>query len=227
MQAHGADQVLILQTTPTLLQVPASDFFHQFVRGRLAAKVMVEGVNFGFGRDREGNVDMLRRLCQETKLQLIVVPQQDWNGIMVSSSRVRAALRQGRVRDAADMLGRCYSLRGTVVTGKQRGHTLGFPTANLEKIATLIPGDGVYAVRVDIGERRWPGAANVGTNPTFGEQERKLEVHIIGFQGDLVGKELTVEFVERLRETKAFPSVAQLIEQLRVDVEQAKNAVKG
>ncbi|HZY88712.1 MAG TPA: riboflavin kinase, partial [Gemmataceae bacterium] len=97
-----------------------------------------------------------------------------------------------------------------------------FPTANLEQVPTLLPGDGVYAVRVPRGETAWPGAANVGPNPTFGEHARKVEVHLIGFAGDLYGDELAVDFVRRLRDTRPFGSAAELVEQLRRDVEQAR-----
>ncbi len=136
-----------------------------------------------------------------------------------------AALLKGNVREAAEMLRRFYRLNGIVGTGKHRGHQLGFPTANLEQVETLVPADGVYAVRVHHETEAWPGAANVGSNPTFGESERKIEVHLIGFNGDLVGQSLGVEFVERLRDTQTFPSVDQLVAQLRLDVERARQIV--
>jgi riboflavin kinase/FMN adenylyltransferase len=154
---------------------------------------------------------------------MTVVPPFRQNGVMVSSSRVRDALDRGDVRAAAELLGRCYRLQGVVGKGQQRGAKLGFPTANLEQITTVIPGDGVYAVRVGVPDgNTWPGAANVGPNPTFGEQTRKVEVHLIGFQGNLYGQELDVEFVARLRDTQPFPDVGALVEQLRRDVEQAR-----
>jgi riboflavin kinase/FMN adenylyltransferase len=122
-------------------------------------------------------------------------------------------------------MGRPYRLRGVVGTGQKRGRTLGFPTANLEKLETLIPGDGVYAVRVQEGGQSWPGAANIGPNPTFGEQARKVEAHLIGFAGDLVGQTLDIEFIERLRDTRPFAGVTELVEQLRRDVDQAKKVL--
>src|SRR5262249_3663347 len=114
-----------------------------------------------------------------------------------------------------------FRLHGRVGTGQRRGQQLGFPTANLERVPTLVPGDGVYAVRAWVGEAAWPGAANLGPNPTFGEQARKIEVHLIGFQGDLYGQELAVDFRARLRDTRPFGSVAELTAQLRADVQQA------
>lgn len=221
LEANGADHVLVLRTTSELLQLTADQFFNDVVRGGLAARAMVEGPNFGFGHNREGDVNRLAEMCRHDGLNLAIVPPLEWNGVIVSSSRVRTALLRGDVREAADMLGRPYHLRGTVGTGQRRGHTLGFPTANLERVHTLIPGDGVYAVRVPYRQTIWPGAANVGPNPTFGEQVRKIEVHLIGFDGNLVGQELAVDFVERLRDTRPFAGVGQLVEQLKLDVARA------
>jgi riboflavin kinase / FMN adenylyltransferase len=222
LQDCGADHVLILQTTPELLRLSAADFFREVVQTRLAARALVEGPNFAFGRNREGDVDTLAELCSRAGLTLEVVTPYLLDGVPVSSSRVRAALVRGDVGGAAVLLGRPYRLRGTVGTGQRRGQTLGFPTANLEQVETVIPGDGVYAVRAEHQGRTWPGAANVGPNPTFGEQARKVEVHLIGFQGDLYGRGLAVDFLERLRETRPFRGVNELVEQLRRDVDQAR-----
>src|SRR5216683_2942559 len=185
MQSQGVDHVLILQTTPELLQLSAEEFFEQIIRSRLAARAMVEGVNFGFGRQRQGNIDTLRLLCNRSGLELVVVPPfMTVEGTMVSSSRVRAALVGGDVTAAAELLGRPFRLRGIVGHGQKRGRTIGFPTANLEHIETLIPRDGVYAVRACHRDTCWAGAANIGPNPTFAETAHKIEVHLIGFQGD-------------------------------------------
>ncbi|HLJ94653.1 MAG TPA: bifunctional riboflavin kinase/FAD synthetase [Gemmataceae bacterium] len=227
LQACGAEQVLILRTTTALLHLNASDFFHHVLHERLAARALVEGVNFGFGRNREGTVDTLATFCRQTGTALTIVPPVVWNGQPISSSRVRNALKRGAVREAAELLNRPYRLRGTVATGLQRGRTLGFPTANLERIETLCPADGVYAVRVHRGREHWPGAANIGPNPTFREMGRKVEVHLIHFQGDLVGQVLAVDFLERLRDTRPFAGVAELTAQLRQDVEKAEALATG
>jgi riboflavin kinase/FMN adenylyltransferase len=225
LESHGADHVLILQTTPGLLQLTAREFFHQVIQSRLRARVIVEGANFAFGRNREGNIDTLRQLCEEVHIRLAVVPPFLLKGVPVSSSRVRDALVRGAVREAADLLGRPYRLSGTVGTGQRRGQRLGFPTANLEQMESLVPGDGVYAVRVERLGATWAGAANIGPNPTFGESARKVEVHLIGFQGDLYGQRLAVDFVERLRDTRPFRGPEELVAQLRQDVEQASRLV--
>jgi riboflavin kinase/FMN adenylyltransferase len=222
LEACGADHVLFLRTTPVLLQLNAATFFHQILQDRLAVRALVEGPNFRFGRDREGNIETLQSLCREIGIGLTILAPVLVEGRPVSSSRVRTALEQGNVREAARLLNRPYRLRGTVGTGRQRGRLIGFPTANLEQIGTLVPWDGVYAVRVHRGDQSWPGAANIGPNPTFGESARKIEVHLIGFHGELQGEVLLVDFVDRLRDTRRFESVAELQAQLQRDVEEAR-----
>ncbi len=221
----GVDQVLVVRTTPELLALRAQEFFAQVIQQRLAARALVEGPNFGFGHAREGNVAMLTQLCRASDIALTIVPPVQFDGLEVSSSRIRATLLQGDVADAAVLLGRPYRLSGVVGTGQRRGQTIGFPTANLDALTTLIPADGVYAVRALVDGTVWPAAANVGPNPTFGEDARKIEVHLIGFRGDLYGAPLAVDFVERLRETRPFHGAAELIEQLKKDVEQARRIV--
>jgi riboflavin kinase/FMN adenylyltransferase len=225
LQAQGADHVLMLRTTLQLLHLSAREFFEQVIRMRLQARAIVSGFNFAFGHNREGTLDVLAAFCREVGLGFVVAPPLELDGKPISSSRVRSALVRGDAREATVLLGRPYRLRGVVGKGQERGRTIGFPTANLERVETLVPGEGVYAVRVQHGGKVWPGAANIGPNPTFGEQERKIEVHLIGFEGKLYDESLAVDFVERLRDTRPFSGVAELVEQLRVDVEQARRLV--
>lgn len=221
----GADHILVLGATQELLSLRANEFFAEMVQKRLHAKALVEGTNFGFGRGREGDVHTLAGLCEAAGIGLTVVPPVFVEGSEVSSSRVRSTLTTGNVREAAKLLGRPYRLHGLVGAGQRRGQKLGFPTANLEQLSTLIPGDGVYAVRVPHEGTTWPGAANIGPNPTFAESARKVEIHLIDFRGDLYGKSLAVDFVERLRDTRPFKNIAELTEQLRRDVDRARRIV--
>jgi riboflavin kinase/FMN adenylyltransferase len=220
----GADEVLIMRTTQDLLDLRAGEFFDRVLRGGLDVRGLVEGPSFAFGHNREGNLELLQQMCDEARLALSVVPPVVVDGAPVSSSRIRGELTAGNVRQAAQLLGRPYRISGVVSTGAGRGRTIGFPTANLEQVTTEIPGDGVYAVRArDPAGQPWPGAANIGPNPTFAEQQRKVEVHLIGFSGDLYGQPLTVDFLERLRDTRAFPGgAAELVEQLHRDVARAR-----
>jgi riboflavin kinase/FMN adenylyltransferase len=222
LQAAGADQVIVLHTCWDLLRLSAAEFFELVIVRGFQAKVLVEGPNFTFGRNREGNVEVLARLCRAAGRDLVVVPPLMLEGVPVSSSRVRNELVKGDVAMAARLLDRPYRLRGTVGTGQRRGQGLGFPTANLDHVESLVPGDGVYAVRIYHERSTWPGAANVGPNPTFGEQARKVEAHLIGFHGDLYGQALAIDFIARLRDTKRFAGIDQLVGQLRADVDQAQ-----
>ncbi len=226
LQRAGADQVVILRTTPELLRLEAREFLDTVLADRLAAKAVVEGFNFRFGRGRAGDLELLGAWCRRRGVEFAVVARQAVDCAVVSSSRVRTALESGDVAAAVRLLGRPYRLRGIVGTGAKRGRTLGFPTANLTEPATLVPGDGVYSVRVQLADgSTWPGAANIGPNPTFGEQARKLEVHLIGFDGDLYGQPIAVDFVARLRDIRPFAGADDLVAQLRMDVEQVPTVV--
>jgi riboflavin kinase/FMN adenylyltransferase len=219
LENGGADLVIILRTTAELLQLTAADFFAQMVQERLAARAMVEGENFRFGHNREGDTALLATLCQAAGIGLTIVPPVVLGARPISSSRVRQALLAGDVVGASEQLGRPYRVQGVVGTGQKRGRTIGFPTANLTDIHSVLPADGVYAVGVSTLNGRWMGAANVGPNPTFGENARKVEIHLLDFTGDLVGQTLSADFFERVRDTKPFPSIADLVAQLHRDVE--------
>lgn len=227
LQKHGADHVVVLETTPVLLQLRAAEFFEHIIRERLAARAIVEGCNFGFGKNREGSAATLQSLGKATGIDVILVPAVEVQGRAVSSSRVRHEVLVGNVNLAAILLGRPFRLVGTVTPGQKRGKTLGFPTANLDNIATLVPGNGVYAVRAFLGNQAWPGAAHVGPNPTFGENARKIEVHLIGFAGDLYGESLEVDFLEKLRDTRPFAGAQELKAQLAMDVARARAVCNG
>jgi riboflavin kinase/FMN adenylyltransferase len=222
VERHGATHVLVLRVTPSFLQLSATDFFNKILRDGLGARALVEGFNFGFGRKREGTPGLLQELGKTAGMRVTLIPALNLDGKPVSTSRVRTELSTGNVACARTLLGRPYRLIGTVAPGQKRGQTLGFPTANLQHVTTLVPRGGVYAVQVLQDGRIWPGAANLGPNPTFGEPAVKIEVHLIGFQGDLYGQTLMVDFHARLRDTRAFAGPADLVEQLQRDVKQAQ-----
>lgn len=221
LQKAGADHVVILKTTPALLALSPEAFFEDILVRQLGAKGVVEGHDFRFGRGRMGTTNTLRNLCDASGRRFAEVEQLHHKGEPVSSSRVRAAIVGGDVALAAELLARPYRIVGTVVTGAMRGRTIGFPTANLDEVAAVLPGNGVYAVRAEVDGRMWSAAANIGPNPTFGEDARKVEIHLIGFSGDLYAKPMAVEFIVRLRETRPFASVNELKDQLHRDIEHA------
>jgi riboflavin kinase/FMN adenylyltransferase len=222
LQQTGAHHVIILRTSPALLALGPEAFFEDILVRQLGAKAVVEGRDFRFGRARAGTTDTLRALCKQHELAFEEVPQLHYKGEPVSSSRVRAAIVGGNVALAAELLARPYGIEGRVVEGARRGRTIGFPTANLDAVPTVLPGNGVYAVRSCVDGKMWNGAANVGPNPTFGEDARKVEVHLIDFAGDLYGRTMTVEFIARLRDTQAFGGIEKLSLQLKRDIEDTK-----
>jgi riboflavin kinase/FMN adenylyltransferase len=215
----GVSAVWSYPTDEALLQLTAEEFFQKIVCDALQAKGMVEGPNFQFGRQRLGNVEVLQSLCSKNGVALEVVQPIADGSELVSSSRVRECIRQGDVAAARQLLTRPYRLRGLVTHGAQRGAKIGFPTANLAGIDTLVPPMGVYAGRAFTPQGIWPAAINIGPNPTFGEQAIKFEAHLPGFSGSLYGQPLEVEFLARIRETRPFESVAALTQQLAADVQ--------
>lgn len=215
----GVTAVWSYPTDEALLKLSAEEFFNQILRDALQAKAIVEGPNFQFGRQRQGNVEQLKKLCDANGLALEVVQPIATGGDLVSSSRVRESIKQGDVAAARQMLTRPYRLRGLVTHGAQRGSKIGFPTANLAGIDTLVPPVGVYAGLAFTQQGIWPAAINIGPNPTFGEGAFKFEAHLPGFSGSLYGQPLEVEFLARVRETRPFESVAALTQQLAADVQ--------
>lgn len=214
----GVTAVIAYPTDEALLALSPDQFFQRIVQDQLGARAMVEGPNFFFGHNRAGNIDTLTRLCQQSNVALEIVPPTESGGEIVSSSRVRAAIQAGDVDLARQLLTRPYRVRGMVTHGAGRGGKIGFPTANLAAIDTLLPAQGVYAARALTPAGNWPAAINIGPNPTFGEQTLKVEAHLIGFSGNLYGQPLELEFLSRLRSIRPFDSVAALKTQLHHDL---------
>ena len=214
----GVDAVIAYPTDETLLSLTPDDFFATIVQSRLAARAMVEGPNFFFGKDRAGNVDSLAQMCLAAGVQLEVAQPLVIGESYVSSSRVRQLIAGGDVAQAKVLLTQPYRIRGMVVHGVARGSKIGFPTANMDAIDTLLPAHGVYAGRAYVNEACWPAAINIGPTPTFGEHVVKVEAHLIGFRGSLYGQPLEAEFLSRLRGVQQFASVDALKSQLQQDV---------
>jgi riboflavin kinase/FMN adenylyltransferase len=222
----GVDTAIVYPTSREFLQLSPREFFEQVVRLELHARGLVEGPNFYFGKDRAGDVGVLRELCDRAGLMLDVVPPVTVGGRLVSSSAIRQAISAGDVARAQSMLGRPYAVRGLVSEGAGRGRTLGFPTANLANVQTLLPADGVYATRVALNGRRYPAATHAGPNPTFGEHHHKLEVHVLDFEGTLYGREIDLEFIERLRGVRSFTDADDLRHQVDQDIQATRTTVE-
>jgi riboflavin kinase / FMN adenylyltransferase len=219
---QGADAVVAYPTDAALLSHSAGDFFQRIVLGQLQARGMVEGRNFFFGHDRGGDIDVLARFCRAAGVRLEVVEPAEIDGQVVSSSRVRELIAAGRVADAARLLGRPYRIRGAVIHGQGRGNRLGFPTANVGGIDTLLPGEGIYAGRAAIDGRTYSAAMSLGSNPTFDEAELKVEAFLLDYHGDLYDRTIEIDFFARLRDIKRFASADELVQQMAVDVAQTR-----
>ncbi|MGE5756878.1 MAG: riboflavin biosynthesis protein RibF [Planctomycetaceae bacterium] len=224
MKEAGATEVGVFRTGPWLLGLTAREFFDRVIVGQFGARGMVEGPNFAFGRDRGGDTTLLAQWCRGAGLGLEVVEPTVIEGQLVSSTRIRNCLAEGRADEAARLLGRPHRIRGLVTHGAGRGAGLGFPTANLDGIDTLIPADGVYAglAYLDGQGPSYATACHVGPNVTFGEQIRKVEAHLLDFDGDLYGRTIELDFLQRLRPTRPFTGLDDLLAQIRLDVEQAR-----
>lgn len=215
----GVDHVVVETFTKAYAAHSAEDFCDAFLGRRLRASGVVIGWDFRFGRGRLGDADVLRARLGVPVVQVAGV-QVD--GEVVSSTRVRKAVRDADMALAERLLGRPHVLAGQVVRGDQRGRTIGFPTANVDVVTELQPRAGVYAVRVALDGRRYDGVANLGVRPTFGPARAPLEVHLFDFEGDLYGRRIEVSLIDRLRDERAFDGVEALVAQIRLDADAAR-----
>jgi riboflavin kinase/FMN adenylyltransferase len=214
----GVDAVIAYPTDEAFLKLEPREFFDRVVRNHLCARGLVEGPNFFFGRQRLGDVELLARYCRQTGVEWEIVEPVRWDGEIISSSRVRTLIAAGDVGSVREMLTQPYRIRGQVIHGAGRGSQLGYPTANLGQVDTLLPGVGIYAGRALVDGRFWPAAISVGGNPTFDEGELKIEAYLVGYGGSLYERTIEVDFLSRLRDIERFDSVGSLVSQLDRDV---------
>ncbi|MBL4883594.1 MAG: bifunctional riboflavin kinase/FAD synthetase [Planctomycetaceae bacterium] len=221
----GIDCLFVYSTNTEFLNLSAEEFFQQIVVQQFHASGMVEGENFFFGAKRQGNIELLEQFTSQQGISLDVLAAVSSAGTMISSTRIRHLISEGEIDEAIECLGHPYRLSGLVVSGDQRGRTLGFPTANLTGIKTLIPGDGVYAGSCTHHGKQYAAAINIGGNPTFTKDEQKIEVHLIGLDEDLYQQELSVDLLARCRDVKQFKSSEELQEQLEKDIQTVQQIV--
>jgi riboflavin kinase / FMN adenylyltransferase len=226
----GVDEVRVIRFDLELSKKSPRDFVREVLVGELGAGVVVVGENFRFGYKASGDVKDLDRHMRDAGGEAYAVPTyvlgDAGSGEAINSTRIRMLLHDGEAREAARLLGRPYSLRGVVVEGDKRGHALGFPTANvLPGSVALVPGRGVYAGHVRVGEERYGACTNVGVAPTFERRESRVEAYLLNYEGDLYGEVIDVTFEERLRPEKQFSGVYELKEQIARDVAEARRVV--
>jgi riboflavin kinase / FMN adenylyltransferase len=224
----GIDYMAVVPFTTELAAYSAEDFVELILRKRFRMRELLIGYDHGFGRQRAGNVDVLRTLGERDAFRVEVVePVLTPDGHSISSTSIRRAIAGGDLERAAAGLGRLYSVSGRVIPGAQRGRTIGFPTLNLgpPPPRKLLPPEGVYAVRVQTAGGPVGGMMNLGPRPTFADSVTSLEAHLFDTAGDFYGANVRIDFVARLRETRKFGSVEQLTAQLRLDERDARNAL--
>ena len=221
-EALGIDLLVLLHFTPTLAQTPAEtlvgDLYH-----KLRMRELWVGPDFAMGRQREGDAVKLQTLANHLGYHLRIIAPLTNGNVIVSSTRIRTLVQEGQVDEAARLLGRYYAISGRVGPGAQRGRRLGFRTANLPVDPNrATPANGVYAAWAEYGSQRYRCVVNVGTRPSFGENEPNIEAHLLDFEGDLYGKPLTIEFVQRLRPELRFSNAADLVAQINRDIAAAR-----
>ena len=225
--ACGVDEVHVMRFDENLSKKTPEEFVREVLVGKFKAAVVVVGENFRFGHKASGNIEDLRRHMRETGGEAYAVPIYACLGESINSTKIRALVAGGEVREAARLLGRPYSLRGKVVVGDKRGRVIGFPTANVVPDAcSLVPGRGVYVGHVWAEAERYGACTNVGVAPTFDQRDSRVEAHLLDYQGDLYGRVVEVTFIERLRPEKRFFGADELKEQIARDIVEARKILR-
>ncbi|MBI3802536.1 MAG: bifunctional riboflavin kinase/FAD synthetase [Nitrospirae bacterium] len=230
IEATGVDVAFSAEFNKTFAQLSPYDFAKIYLHDKIGAKEVVVGRNFQFGKDRAGKVDDLIAFGKELGFSVIVKDPVLVDDLVVSSSKIRELMREGNVYLAARMMGRYYSMEGKVLQGDGIGRKLGVPTANFRLPNELVPREGVYAARVATlkaeGYVTLDGIVYIGTRPTFGQHETRMEVHIFDFNDDIYGKRLLVTFIDLIRGDQKFESPEALTDQMKKDIEQAREILK-
>jgi riboflavin kinase / FMN adenylyltransferase len=220
----GVAHLLIVEFSREFSRTPPEEFVTQLVKHSKPLREICVGHEWSFGRDRTGNLDLLKKLGDRFNFNVIGIPPVTMNGNVVSSTAIRQAVEQGDLQKAAAMLGREYTILGTVMHGEALGNKIGFPTANLSAHSEQFPPNGVYFAEAWIDGVRHHGVINLGFRPTVarGEPQRTLEIHLLDFNQDIYGQDVEVHFLQYLRPERKFESVDALARQIEADVKQAR-----
>ncbi len=222
----GIDILICFPFTREFAAISAKEFVEDILLKRIGMKAIVLGRDYTFGRNREGNLDLLQAYAEKLGFEVIVA---DWIQTLhtqpgrISSTHTRELVMAGKVADAQKLLGRYYQIRGMVATGRNRGgRLLGFPTANITLHDELCPKIGIYAVTVECGSKQYKGVANIGYRPTFDDHEFAVEVHILDFNDDIYGQKIRVNFIQRIRDEIKFSNISELSDQIKKDIVKAR-----
>ncbi len=216
----GLENCIVYPFTFDFSRLSAIEFVRDILVNKLQIKKLVIGYDHQFGKNREGNIEFLKEICDVYGFEVIEIPAQDIDAVNVSSTKIRNAILDGDITKANEYLGEKFELTGTIVHGQAIGKTIGFPTANIQvnSALKLIPGNGVYAVDVRVKDSHYFGMLNIGNRPTINENaDRTIEVHILDFSGEIYAEEITVKFIDKLRDEKQFIDLQELQNQLKED----------
>lgn len=223
----GIDVILCIPFTREFASISAKDFIQDLLVDKIGIREIVVGYDYTFGHKRQGDITLLKEMGDKLGFKVHVLGPVHIDDTLVSSTSIRKLVQEGRISEAKKFLGRDYQIAGSIITGANRGgKLLGFPTANLDPMDELIPNRGVYAVTVLLDDKTYQGVTNIGYNPTFGDNALSVETHLLDFSKDVVGKNIRINFIERLREEKTFSSVDELTEQIGKDVQRAREILK-
>jgi riboflavin kinase/FMN adenylyltransferase len=219
----SVNRVVVIHFTEEFSKTSSYDFVRKILFDKIGFNEIVIGHDHAFGKNREGDIKTLTALGSRLGFAVDELPAFKVDGEVVSSTKIRGLLQEGKVKEANKLLGRNYSLSGTVITGDGRGKSLSFPTANIQPDSEdkLIPADGVYAVYTYFGGDKYQGMMNIGLRPTFGALNHTIELHIFDFTKNIYGENLRIEFVDKIRNEIRFTSPDELAQQLEKDREQS------
>ncbi len=223
MDDMGIKVFLCIKFTKEFSNMYPDDFIRDVLVEKINAREIIVGTNYAFGKNKKGTVELLRRRGKKYGFTVKVIRNAKLDGDVVSSSKIRELLAKGAVFEASTFLGRAYSIEGIVIKGKGRGKSLlNIPTANITAPVEIAPKEGVYAVRVSYKGNIYEGVANIGKNPTFGNSDVSYEVHLLNFSGNLLGENIRIYFIDRIRNERLFPDALSLEKQIRTDIESSK-----
>jgi riboflavin kinase/FMN adenylyltransferase len=229
IKALGVEHLLVIKFDREFASTTPQEFVRQLVENSRPLRQICVGHEWSFGKNRAGNLDLLKSLGQQSNFDVIGIKPVRVNGSVVSSTAIRTAVQNGDFARAAEMLGRDYTILGTVVHGQAIGNSLGFPTANLSAHSEQFPPNGVYLAEASLDGNSYHGVINLGVRPTVarGVPERTLEIHLLDFDRDIYGRDIEVRFDRFLRTEMKFANVDELRDQIRKDVESARRIVAG
>jgi len=223
----GIDIFICIPFTRKFASIPAKEFVEEILVKRIGMKAVIVGEDYTFGKNREGTLDLLKTYGKQIGFEVIVVKKiqaSNNSADKISSTRIRELVSEGRVAESQKLLGRYYQIRGTVMTGRDRGgRLLGFPTANINLYDELSPKTGVYAITVECKGSKYKGVANIGYSPTFDDHIFTVEAHILDFNYDIYGQKIRINFIKRLRDEKKFLNISELSDQINKDISKARN----